>query len=120
MKHPSFLPLSLEHWDHPRFKDYLQNELEQLPETALPLQQGLQHSSVALHEDIKLMLLDRQQTPKTCTVKAGIFYQGLVAGCQCADDPSPPDTLQEYCEVLIKIARADAAAHIKLIEPTAE
>ena len=45
----------------------------------------------------------------------GIFYTGVVAGCSCADDPTPVEEQHEYCEVLIEINRATAEAVIRLL-----
>lgn len=49
-------------------------------------------------------------------VKAGIFYQSIIAGCSCADDPTPIDTNQEYCVVQFIIDKSSSAAKVELIE----
>ena len=43
------------------------------------------------------MLLSASEDAGLLRVKAGIFYTGIIAGCSCADDPTPIDELNEYC-----------------------
>ena len=70
---------------------------------ALPLQQGLSASSIALESGIEIMFIGASERDGALEAKAGIFYQGLVAGCSCADDPTPVEPAPEYCEVRIAI-----------------
>jgi hypothetical protein len=48
-------------------------------------------------------------------VKAGIFYTGVIAGCSCADDPTPVDELNEYCVVQFDIDRMTAETTVRLL-----
>jgi len=48
-------------------------------------------------------------------VKAGIFYTGVIAGCSCADDPTPIDEQNEYCVVQFDIDRTTADATVTLL-----
>ena len=48
-------------------------------------------------------------------VKAGIFYSGIIAGCSCADDPTPVDEQNEYCEVQFEINKKTAEATVALL-----
>ena len=82
----------------------------------LPLQQGLTTGSHALDNDIQAMILNVQETETSIRVKAGIFYKAIIAGCSCADDPTPVDECNEHCEVMIEIDRASAEATITLVE----
>ena len=79
----------------------------------LNLQQVVSQGSMALNEDIEVMLLATEQNDQQLIIKAGIFYRSLIAGCNCADDPSPVDTLQEYCEARFIIDRQDGSYAIK-------
>ena len=49
-------------------------------------------------------------------VKAGIFYTGIIAGCSCADDPTPLDEQNEYCELELNINKETAETTIVLLE----
>ncbi|MEZ5541890.1 MAG: hypothetical protein R3F42_07590 [Pseudomonadota bacterium] len=46
--------------------------------------------------------------------RAGLFYTGIIAGCSCADDPTPVEEQAEYCVVDITIDRLTGAATIRL------
>jgi hypothetical protein len=45
-------------------------------------------------------------------VRVGVFFSGIVAGCSCADDPTPVEAQNEYCELLVDIDRRATAADI--------
>jgi hypothetical protein len=69
------------------------------PPGVLPLQEGLRQGSFALMEDLTPSVLSLAVDADGIRAKLGIHYRSLIAGCQCDDDPTPPDTLPEYCEV---------------------
>ena len=46
---------------------------------------------------------------------AGIFYTGIIAGCSCADDPTPVNEESEYCEVQLDIDKATAETTVVLL-----
>ncbi|VAW72793.1 hypothetical protein MNBD_GAMMA13-720 [hydrothermal vent metagenome] len=80
---------ALSTWGTPEFNASLKAELENLGVDQLPLQQGLTYSSFALDKDLSVIIMSSAQNTDTLSVKAGIFYSGVIAGCSCADDPSP-------------------------------
>ena len=49
-------------------------------------------------------------------VRAGIFFRSLIAGCNCADDPSTPDTIEEYAEMEFLIRLDDALTRVRITE----
>ncbi len=110
------LPKSLEAWGTPGFRDVLKQEIEQLDAGLLPLQQGLSRSSYVTERPFQAMLLGADEAAGSIQVRAGIFYTGVIAGCSCADDPTPVDELNEYCEVLLVIDRHTAEATVSLSE----
>ncbi len=100
--------------DSARFSRRLRARLESLGVDELPLQAGLSHSSVALDSDLRAVILALREEGAQLRVRAGLFYTGLVAGCGCADDPSPNTEQNEYCEILLDICTATGAATIRL------
>jgi len=100
----------------PDFKAVLKAEIEQLDAESLPLQQGLSQSSYACDEDIKVVVISVVETATVINVTAGVFYSGIIAGCSCADDPTPVDACPEYCEIRIDIDTQTANAIISLFE----
>jgi len=110
------LKKSLNAWGSSEFNKALKSEIELLDINHLPLQQGLSHSSVALDDELEAVILEKSATADKIFVIAGIFYFGIIAGCNCSDDPSPVDRLNEYCEVRITIDKHTGVADIQLIK----
>ena len=81
----------------------------------LPLQQGLTQGSHALDEGIEAVILHKQLAGDSLKIKAGIFYKSVIAGCSCADDPTPIDELSEYCELEFVIDRATGEMRVGLV-----
>ena len=106
---------SLHAFDDSNFEKTLKNEIEQLDAKLLPLQQGLSVGGYALYDAFTVMIICVSEHDTHLHVKAGIFYQGVIAGCSCADDPSPTDVTTEYCEVLFEIDRETGQASVSLV-----
>jgi hypothetical protein len=106
---------SLRAWGGADFEATLKREVEELGADHLPLQQGLSHSNYVAESPITVMIQRVAETENTIRIKAGIFYQGIIGGCSCADDPTPVSENNEYCEVQIEINKADAATAVALI-----
>jgi len=109
------LPLSLQAFNTPTFNTTLKQEVCALNAERLPLQQGLQNSSYAISDKLSLTVLKVEQDEKNITVKAGLLYNGIIAGCSCADDPTPTDETNEYCDVLFCIDKKTAETTVTLI-----
>jgi hypothetical protein len=109
------LEKSLQAWDTPDFAAVFKQELAQQA-SELPLQQGLAASSSVAESPLTVLLHSASATPRMLCVKAGIFYEGVVGGCSCTDDPTPDSALTEYCELLLEIDRASAATTVTLLE----
>ncbi len=107
-------------WGTPEFTDVLKKEIEQLDAVHLPLQQGLSASSYALDDKFSVMILGVSEEPGFIHARAGIFYSGIIAGCSCADDPTPVNELNEYCEVQLDIDKKTAETKIALLPEPAE
>jgi hypothetical protein len=109
------LPNSLNAWGTPEFKDVFRQEIAQMDAAGLPLQQGLTRSSHVTERPIQAMLLSAIEDAGLLRVKAGIFYTGIIAGCSCADDPTPIDEMNEYCVVRFDIDMKTAATTVTLL-----
>jgi len=110
-----YLPLSLLAFDSPTFNAVLKQEVCTLDAKLLPLQQGLQNSSYAISDKLSLTVLKITQDEKNITVKAGLLYNGIIAGCSCSDEPTPTDETNEYCDVLFCIDKQSAETTVTLI-----
>jgi len=110
-----YLPLSLQAFDTPEFSIVLKQEICSLDPILLPLQQGLENSSYAISDKLSLTVLKVAQDEKCIYVKAGLLYNGIIAGCSCTDDPTPTDETNEYCEVSFNINRQTAQTTVNLV-----
>lgn len=109
------LPASLAAWNTPAFAGAFKQELSRLDAMQGILQQGLRFSSVALADKLNISVINVMELPGMLQVKAGLFYSGVIAGCSCADDPTPVDEITEYCEALVEIDKVTAGTSIALI-----
>ena len=110
------LPNSLSAWGTPGFKDVLKQEIEQLDAECLPLQQGLSVSSYVTDRPFQAMIISVSEAAGLIRVKAGFFYTGVIAGCSCADDPTPVDEMNEYCVAQLDIDRVTGETAVQLLD----
>lgn len=106
---------SLNSWGTPRFNDTLKHEVAELDINALPLQQGLTNSSYVLDDARSVMVIDVTDTAEAIRAKVGIFYSGILTGCSCADDPTPIESVSEYCEMWLEINKSTAQTTAVLV-----
>lgn len=110
-----YLSASLAAWNTPAFNSVLMQEVRSLDSTFLPLQQGLQNSSYAISDKLSIIVLVTKEESTDIIVKAGLLYNGIIAGCSCADDPTPTDETNEYCDVLFHINKLTAETTVTLV-----
>lgn len=108
------LPATLDAWGTDAFAATLKRELAECAHQ-LPLQQALSGASAVADEPIAVLLLNAEADAEELRVKVGIFFAGVLAGCSCADDPTPVEAQQEYGEWLLTIRRTNAAAVAALL-----
>lgn len=107
---------TLSAWHTDSFNRVLKNELEALESTQLPLRDGLtQGSHIAEDRGFKIMIINTQDDDQEIRIKIGVFFSSIIAGCACADDPTPLDTCDEYCEFLLFVDKTTAQARVSLI-----
>ena len=109
------LPQALAAWNSPDFEDVLRREIEDSGAGWLPLQQGLSAGSHALDDGFSAMIVSVSDAPGCIRARVGIFYSGIIAGCNCADDPTPVEPQAEYCEVQLAIDKATAQTSVTLV-----
>ena len=109
------LTKALEAWATPDFENALQDEIKKIKPELLPLQEGLSQSSSVSDGDISVMILNITETVYDIRVKTGILYAEIIAGCSCADDPTPMGEQTEYCEVQFDINKMTAETTIALL-----
>jgi hypothetical protein len=108
------LDKSLRAWGTPDFEAILKQEVADGAQH-LPLQQGLASCNYVADAPITLLVQRVAETEKLIRIKAGIFYQGIIGGCSCTDDPTPASEITEYCVVQLDIDKATAATAVALV-----
>ncbi len=109
------LEQSLHSWGTPDFKVVSKQEIAQLEAEQLPLQQGLSTGNYVSDTPITVMIHSATELDNVIRVKAGIFYQGIIGGCSCTDDPTPTSDINEYCEVQLDIDKKSAITTVVLV-----
>ncbi len=110
------LPKSLQAWGAPDFTDVLKQEITQLGAACLPLQQGLSTGNYVADAPFTLVIHSVAERDEVIRVRAGIFYQGVLGGCSCTDDPTPASDINEYCAVQLDMDKLSAVTVISLVE----
>ncbi|MBL4711062.1 MAG: hypothetical protein JKX75_00930 [Gammaproteobacteria bacterium] len=111
-----YLPLSLDAWDSNDFKTIIKKEVCSIDPNLLPLQQGLSQSSYAISDSLSVSIISMHHNNDYLLIKTGLFYTGVISGCNCADDPTPVVENQEYCETLFCIDKKTAETTVTLID----
>lgn len=106
---------SLQAWNTSAFKEILKQEVEQIDAELLPLQQGLSQGNYVADAEFSVMIISVREEVASIRVKMGIFYSGIIAGCSCADDPTPVVEHTEYCQVQLDIDKQTAEARVTLL-----
>ena len=109
------LTKALDAWGTSAFKEVLKEEIEHMDAKFLPLQQGLTQSSYSSDANVNAVIISVTEETDFIRAKTGIFYKGIIAGCSCADDPTPIDELTEYCQVQFDIDKMTAETTITLL-----
>jgi len=106
----------LHSWGRPEFDTKMKARIDAMTVEQLPLQQAITSSSYALDSSIKSIIINKSDDVASIIIKAGVYFTGIIAGCNCADDPSPADEIPEYCVVLVEIDKATAETTIMLLD----
>lgn len=73
-------------------------------------------SSHALEEKPDILVLGVDDDGGVIHVRIGVFYSGVVAGCSCADDPTPVEPVNEYCEMSVALDKLSGVATVRLVD----
>lgn len=106
---------SLRAWGKPDFQAVLKQEIEQLGADELPLQRGLSTGNYVSNTPFTVLIHSVTEMEKVIRVKVGVFYQSILGGCSCSDDPTPASDINEYCEVHLDIDKDSAITEVVLV-----
>jgi hypothetical protein len=103
---------ALTHWGHEDFKKILKQELENLPKDTLPLNEATCQGGQANDSNISALINKAEQTDTHIHIHVGIFFNEIIAGCNCGDDPMQENT---YCELRVSINKKSAETVFNLV-----
>lgn len=103
-------------WGSENFKDVLKDEILNLDIGLLPLQQGLTLGHTVSDSAIDVMIIRVTESKMCIDVKLGVFYQGVISGCSCADDPSANNETTEYCVLQLVIDKDSSETSVTLTD----
>ena len=106
---------ALRFWGTPDFEVILKQEISQMGREYLPLQQGLTTGNYVSDAPITVSIHSVVESENIIRVKVGIFYQGIIGGCSCTDDPTPVSDINEYCEVQLDINKLNGICEVMLL-----
>ncbi len=99
------LSRSLKHWEYEDFKKVLKQELENLPKDTLPLNKATCQGGQADDSNISALINKAEENDTHIRIHVGIFFNEIIAGCNCGDDPMQENT---YCELHVSIDKKTA------------
>ncbi|RRQ21242.1 glucosamine--fructose-6-phosphate aminotransferase [Thiohalobacter thiocyanaticus] len=100
------LTASLAAWGGEDFTEVLKDELAALGPDALPLVTDTGHADA---RELSLSLIRQVEVDGALQLRVGVFFQQILAGCSCGDDPVHEPA---YCELELVIDKSDGKAEI--------
>lgn len=109
------LKQTLAAWGTEAFRQALKEEIGALDARLLPLQEALSRGSHSLEGRHEAVLIGAADLGATLRAKVGLFFTSIIAGCSCADDPTPRNEETEYCVLQVDIDKRTAEATVALL-----
>ena len=98
--------------DPDQLADRLREALCSLPHGSLPLQAGCEQGGLVDDSDLSVSILDLTRSAEQTTARVGVFFNEIVGGCSCHDDPVRANA---YCMLEMVIRNADGNTRIRVL-----
>ncbi|MFY9976355.1 MAG: glucosamine--fructose-6-phosphate aminotransferase [Chromatiaceae bacterium] len=102
------LPLTLAAWGGDAFAATLKAELGALAPAELHLHR-LASTGHALDTRVSVTLLESRETADVIEARLGVFFEEILPGCSCGDEPEPQPG---FGELMLQIDKATARAEL--------
>ena len=101
---PQFtIPLSK--WNTDLFNASLKNEIQNLKSGVLPLHLATTQGGMVDDSNISASIISSSENDDCIQAKVGVFFNEIIGGCNCHDDPVSENT---YCEIHVSINKQTA------------
>lgn len=102
---------SLTNWGSDSFSQTLKNEMENLEASVLPLDKGTTQGGLVDDSNISATIINFTEEEGYIQAKVGVFFNEIIGGCSCGDDPLSENA---YCEIQVSIDKATAEAEFSV------
>ncbi|OGT89843.1 MAG: glucosamine--fructose-6-phosphate aminotransferase [Gammaproteobacteria bacterium RIFOXYA12_FULL_61_12] len=103
---------ALKAWGDRSFAPVLKQEIESLGADALRLDRGASQTGHIDEGSISITMLNAAEDRHRIRARIGVFFDEILAGCSCGDDPA---TTSAYCELGVTIDKTTAEADFTLL-----
>ena len=104
--------IPLRKWNTDLFNSSLKNEIQNLKSGVLPLHLATTQGGMVDDSNISASIINSFETDDCIQAKVGIFFNEVIGGCNCHDDPVSENT---YCEIRVSINKQTANTLFTLI-----
>ncbi|MGV6818318.1 MAG: hypothetical protein ACWA44_13755 [Thiotrichales bacterium] len=98
------------------FEQELLRVLMELGVDGLNLQTALRHGGYALADTLQLSILSRSCDEHGIELRVSAFFDSVIAGCSCADDPTPLDTVSEHCVLNVTLDKQRHDLRVEVVD----
>ena len=102
----------LNNWNTDSFNQSLKYEMQNLKSGMLPLHLGTTQGGMVDDSNISASIINSSDNDDYILAKVGIFFNEIIGGCNCDDDPASENT---YCEILVSINKKTAETTFTVI-----
>ena len=103
---------SLTNWGSDSFSQTLKNEMENLEASVLPLDKGTSQGGLVDDSNISATIINFTEEERYIQAKIGVFFNEIIGGCSCGDDPLSENA---YCEIQVSIDKDTAETEFAVI-----
>jgi len=107
------LKKSLQNYNSDEFSKTLKAELTVLKKGVLPLYAGTTQGGMVDDSNISVTIINFSDNDNAIQAKVGVFFNEVIGGCSCGDDPLSENA---YCEFMVRIDKETAQASFNSID----
>lgn len=85
--------------------------MENLEASVLPLDKGTTQGGLVDDSNISATIINFTEEEGYIQAKVGVFFNEIIGGCSCGDDPLSENA---YCEIQVSIDKATAEAEFSV------